>query len=195
MGEMPQWLGVERKGACVIAIGTLALLAPGVVILVGKSEARLNSKTALVGTGGDQFYAYSPQIDPTGELVNAVSQALQQAPPRQTLVVLPEGLMINYLARRPSPIAPFFYFSSATAAGGEDRIVEDLGRHPPDWVVIISRSLLEFNLERYGERPGEGREILSWVNKNYETAASVGGDPLDYRQHGVVLLTRKNGFP
>jgi uncharacterized membrane protein len=195
MGELPQWIGVGRKGACVIVIGTLALLAPGVVILCARSQEVLALKTLPVGTGGDQFYAFSPNIDPTGELVNAVSQALREAPPRQTLVVLPEGEMINYLARRPSPIAPFIYYAMATAAGGEDRIVEDLGRHPPDWVVIISRGLVEFNIERYGEQPGEGREILSWVNKNYETAASVGGDPLDNRQHGVVLLTRKNALP
>ncbi len=195
IGELPQWIGVGRKGALAIAIGTLALCVPGVVILGARSQDLLSLKTLPVGTGRDQFYAPSPQVDPTGEMVNAVIQALREAPPRQTLLVLPEGVMINYLARRPSPIAPFFYYDTATANGREDRIVEDLGRHPPDWVVIISRGLREFNIERYGDETDKGRQLLGWVKRYYETVASVGGDPLDYREYGVVLLTRKNGVP
>jgi len=194
IGELPHRMGLGRKGATVIAIGTLALLVPGVMISCDWSQKVLGAKTFPVGTGGDQFYAYSPEIDPTGEIVNAVSLALQEAPPHQTLLVLPEGVMINYLARRPNPIAPVIYYSMATE-GREDRIVEDLERHPPDWVVIISRSIREFGIERYGEQPDEGQQILSWVKKNYKTVASEGGDPLDDSQHGVVMLTRKNGFP
>ena len=195
IGELPHRMGLGRKGAAVIVIGTLALLAPGVVILGGKSQELLRSRTVSVGTGGDQFYALKPEIDPTGGLVNAVSLALQEAPPRQTVLVIPEGVMINYLTKRPSPIAPYCYYAEVTADGREDRIVKDLERHPPDWVVIISRDLRAYGIERYGEQPDEGQQILNWVIKNYEVAASVGGDPLDYRQSGVVMLTRKNGFP
>jgi hypothetical protein len=83
----------------------------------------------------------------------------------------------------------------ATADGREDQIVADLERHPPDWVVIISRSLIEFNILRYGEQHDNGQQLLRWVGENYDTVIAEGGDPLDYRQRGVVLLTRKNGSP
>jgi len=195
IGELPHRLGLGRKGASVIAIGTLALLAPGVVILCGKSQKILSLKTFPVGTDGDQFYAFSPQIEPTGAIVNAVSHALREKSPDQTLLVVPEGLMINYLARLPSPVAPFFYFSSATADGREDQIVKDLEGRPPDWVVIISRDLREYGIQRYGEQPDEGQQILRWIGENYETAASIGGDPLDYRQRGALILRRKPGLP
>ena len=73
------------------------------------------------------------QIEPTGKLVSVISKGLRKAAGRRTLLVLPEGVMINYLARAPSSIASFFYFSTTMEQGGEERIVADLERHPPDW--------------------------------------------------------------
>jgi hypothetical protein len=32
---------------------------------------------------------------------------------------------------------------------------------------------------------------MHWVNENYTTAVSAGGDPLDYRQRGGIVLKRK----
>jgi len=195
IGELPQWIGVGKRGAFVITIGTLSLFAPGVVILCGKSQQILSFKTLLVGTGEDRFYAFSPRIDPMGEIVDTVNDVLRESRSDQTLLVLPEGLMINYLARLPSPNAPCCYFSMAASPGREDQTVKELEHHPPDFVVIISRDLRGFGVQRYGEKPNEGQQILSWVGKNYEAVSTVGGDPLDYRQRGALILRRKHNFP
>ena len=62
--------------------------------------------------------------------MSVISEGLRNAGGARTLLVLPEGVMINYLARVPSPIAQFFYFSTTTEQGGEERIVADLERRP-----------------------------------------------------------------
>ena len=105
--------------------------------------------------------------------------------------MLPEGEMINYLARQPSPVAPFFFFSAATSGDREAAIVRDLKKHPPDWVALVSRDLREYGVQRYGERPDQGGQILDWAGDRYEVAATFGGDPLDFRQRGAMLLQRK----
>jgi hypothetical protein len=61
--------------------------------------------------------------------------------------------------------------------------------------VLISRDLREYGIQRYGERSGSGEDILSWIDREYERVWSVGGDPLDYRQRGGVILRRKTGRP
>jgi hypothetical protein len=137
--ELPQRLGLGRRGAMTVAIGTFALLLPGVVILCAWSIQLLGEKTVPVGTGGDLFY--SSRYDRTGEFVDAVSAALRQGPRDRTLLVLPEGIT------------------------------------------------------RYGSEPGEGKELIDWVTKNYGVEAAQGGNPLDCYQLGVVVLTRKPGFP
>jgi len=191
IGELPMRLGMGRCGQTMIVAGSLALLVPGVMILAGNSQRTLHFKTFAVGAGVNRFYAFPPKMIPTGELVRVLSEWLRETPPGQTLLVLPEGSMINYLARLPIPISPFRFYFATTDDGREKRIVNELQRHPPDWIVIISRDLREYGIQRYGEKPGSGQQILLWVADHYERATSLGGDPLDCRQYGGVILKRK----
>jgi hypothetical protein len=194
LSELPLRLRFTQRGRAIVIIGTLALLIPAAVILTKRSQARLRSKTSLVGTGRDQFYTFPPEIDPTGEMVNVTTAALRKSPDARPLLVLPEGEMINYLARLPNPIPQCFFYAGVTAGGRERQIVKELETHPPYWVVIISRDLREYGISRYGEKAGSGEEILRWVEENYKKGASIGGDPLDYRQYGAWIL-RKSRYP
>jgi hypothetical protein len=169
---------------------TVLFLGTGVVCLAIRSQTLLNLKTYPVGKGIDEFYDMPPRIEASGALVNFASDQLRTVSRNQTLLVLPEGEMINYLARLPSPVAPFFFFSAATRGDREQAVVADLLMHPPDWIVIVSRDLREYGISRYGESPGKGQEILEWVALNYRPVASIGGDPLDFHKRGAVLLNR-----
>jgi len=191
VGELPRLLRPIGRGRILLAAGALALLAPGVVRVAAASQDILRCKTHAVGSGRDLFYAFPPQTLATGDIVRVTSEWLRRMPAGQTAVVLPEGEMINYLARMPSPVAPYAYFAAATSGGREARIVADLDRHPPGWVVIVSRDISDNGVKSYGESVGEGLLILSWVAEHYEPAMSVGGDPLDPRQCGGLVLRRK----
>ena len=194
LGEIGTRLRLGRTGTAALAMGTLALLLPGVFSLAARSGELLAMKTVPVGAGADRFYAPDTALQPTrGDLVNVLSQALAHVPAGQTAIVLPEGTMINYLARVPSPVATVYFFGSAIENGREARVVADLQRHPPDWVVLLSRDLREFGIQRYGERPGGGLLILEWVAANYESVGVWGGDPLEVDERGAVLLRRKGG--
>jgi hypothetical protein len=194
IAELPNWLRLSRRGSLALTMATLTLFLAGTVTLSAISYQNLCLKTVPVGTGIDRFY--SSRLDPTGVLVDSVSSALRAGPPTSTLLVLPEGVMINYLARLPSPIAPYAYYAAATAGGREDQIVADLQSHPPDFVVIISRPLLEYGITRYGSETDEGRQILTWVRRHYLPAFSRGGNPLDFTTRGVMVLTPRPGeFP
>ena len=191
IGELPARIRVLQWGRAVVVLASLALITPGVVILANQSQEVLALKTSPVGDGADLFYAFPPRVDPTGEIVGLVSAELLKMPHDQTLLVLPEGMMINYLARQPCPVADIYFFGVATGNGGEERIVRALQQHPPDRVVIISRDLREYGVQRYGDGFGSGQQLLQWVGANYDRAFSIGGDPLDVRQRGSIVLERK----
>jgi hypothetical protein len=190
VGELPEVLGLGRWGRGLLTAGTLLLVGSGVVILAGRSLHSLGPKTAAVGRGRDLFYTLPPEVNPTGEVVEIISAWLAGKTAGQTLVVLPEGEMINYLARLRSPVAPFAFFGATLGDGGEARVVEALKTHPPDWIVVISRDLKDYGIRSYGERPGSGRDILLWVAVHYAVVLSVGGNPLDPRECGGVILKR-----
>jgi hypothetical protein len=188
IGELPEKLKLGRWGRMAFVGASLIAVGVGVFRLAAQSQNLLRLKTYAVGEGIDRFYTLPPQLEPTGELVNNVSEFLRQMPGNRTLLVLPEGEMINYLTRLPSPVAPFFLFSAATHDGREKIIVEQLQQHAPDWVVVISRDLREYGVARYGESQGQGRSILEWTSSHYRLAAAFGGDPLDVRRRGAVVL-------
>jgi hypothetical protein len=190
VGEVPRLL--PARGRALFLVSALALVGTGTGLLVANSRAKFQAKTLQVGTGRDTFYAFPERLDPTGELVRLVCGDLKAVPGGSTLLVLPEGEMINYLARMPSPVAPFFFFSSATTNGREKEIVGQLKEHHPDYIVIISRDLREYGIGTYGSNPGQGQEIMDWVGDHYQLVTSYGGNPLDSSEIGAVILSWQN---
>jgi hypothetical protein len=192
IGEVPSWIQAQKWAQVVIMAGTLLLVGPVVIETVSESNDLLRQKTMPVGEGPDMFYAFAPEVWPGGELVEMIARELRKQPEGQTLLVLPEGTMINYLARKPSPVAPVLFFSATIRDGREEQIVRQLEQRPPDWVALISRDLREFGINRYGEGPGAGEQLVQWVGANYEGVLSLGGDPLDPAQFGGRILRRKS---
>ncbi len=189
-GESSSWARIQRQGRAIILFGFLALLLPGVVILMAQSKHAWQMKTYAVGEGPDRFYTFPPRNEPIGAIVRTTVEFLSQQQGAQTLLVLPEGLMVNYLARLRCPLTPPMYFSVYTEHGKEALLVDELQHHPPDFVVIISRDLREYGINRYGEAPGRGQLLLRWVSANYSTVETIGGDPLDVQQRGAIILQR-----
>jgi hypothetical protein len=111
-------------------------------------------------------------------LVNWAVERLRTIPPQATLLVLPEGVMINYLSRHVRPLPDNY--------SDEDSYVKQLARTPPDYVIFISRDLREHKIAQYGA-PGQlGEKILPWLRENYALEASQPG-----RAKGATLLRRK----
>ena len=191
IGELPRRLQLRGKGTAVLLTGIFALIIPGIVMLASQSVRQLQLKTLAIGEGTDRFYAFPEQIEPTGKMVSVISEGLRKEAGGRTLLVLPEGVMINYLARLPSTVAPFIFYSAVTESGGEEEIVQQLNRQPPDVVVIVSRNLQEFGVQRYGEAAGRGKLILRWVDDNYNQIAHLGGDPFDYRERGALIFKHR----
>jgi hypothetical protein len=195
IGELPSWLHLRPRGTWIVMVGCAALIVPGLVILASRSQALLGARITPVGEGRDLFYTFPSEIEPRGAIVDDVITELHSRSATGTLLVVPEGAMINYLARLPSPVAPLYFYARVTENGREHHVVTELDQHPPDWIVLISRDLREYGIRRYGDTSGSGEEILSWIDRNYERTWSIGDDPLDYRQRGGVILRRKTGQP
>lgn len=191
VGELPQWFAKGRFARAVILAGTFALLIPGSLQLARRSESFYARKTQPVGTGVDRFYAFPTKMDPTAALVDVVSESLSKDAAGETVLVLPAGTMINYLARRRSPVRGTVFFAGTLAEGGEAQVVEELAQNPPNRIVLISLDLRDFGVQRYGEAVGKGASIMAWIDERYVTATALGKDPLDTRQRGARILKPK----
>lgn len=173
MVEWPLRLPAHRRfgrGLLVAAAGVILAGYGSQIVLDSREE--LGSRVLAVGSGADTFLARPPPR-PYGAWLNFAQDVLRRESASGSLLVLPEGLMLNYLTRMPSPVPPFFLFSFATRGDAEAELVRRLEERPPDWVVALSRDLREYGISRYGEREGQGKLLLEWIDRNYALVASA----------------------
>jgi hypothetical protein len=118
----------------------------------------------------------------------------RRMPADATLLVLPEGAGINYWLRRPNP-ARFHLFlpTELDALGGEGPVLEGLRQRPPDFVLLLHRAYGEFGAARFGSDARSGRDLLEWVNANYDRRDRIGSEPFAGRGFGAVILERRAG--
>ncbi|MCS7078968.1 MAG: glycosyltransferase family 39 protein [Chloracidobacterium sp.] len=143
-------------------------------------------KTQPVGLPGDHLLTYGERWGPVGvTLAEAVTELATTLPPQTTLLVMPEGIALNYWLRRENPTS-FLAFDPyyLAAGGGESAVVAELERRPPDFIAITRRDMSEYGVGWFGEDPNYGRRIMSWVARRYEVARVFG----DWDTFGVVLL-------
>ncbi|MEY2542729.1 MAG: hypothetical protein QOE81_190 [Verrucomicrobiota bacterium] len=190
IGELAAWLEGGWRVQAVAIAATFALVLPGIAQLATRSEHAWALKTEAVAEGRDLFYCFPAEMDSIGDVVKTVVAVLREKAGGETLTVLPEGESINYFTRLRNPVPHACFYKGAMETQTEAELVTDLQQQSPYWIVIISRDLIGWGIERYGEKGGSGEEVLRWVEQNYKQVASLGGDPLDYRERGAIVLRK-----
>jgi hypothetical protein len=181
--EAPRFSGANPWGRYAAILASLMLLTLGCAALAGQSYKIRVDQTEPVGSGRDRFYSTTRTIDGTGAVVNWAADQLRSAAPEAQVLVLPEGLMINYLSRHKS-VDPGWLMGEK-----ETDFVRRLTAKPPDYVVLITRDLTEFGIPRFGAPGNHGYELIKWVAANYSVEAGFGDDPLalDARPGAVIM--------
>jgi len=186
IGWLPTWIA-QRGGSRLLVLGGMAGLWLGTIgVYLYFSYGSIQHLRIPVGEGGDAFYGGIPDIRAIG--VNRTVDIARQLPPGATLACLPEGIMINYLARRPSSL-PYVNFNPPDLAlFGENPMLAALQNHPPDFVMIVDKDTTEFGLT-FGDT--YGRRLLRWIAGHYQEIPldpPIGNPPLRGRGFGMRLL-------
>jgi hypothetical protein len=136
------------------------------------------TKKTAVGLGGDRFYVSELAELPLDRLAPAVVEELRQlARPGDTVAVLPEGVMINYLLRLDSPLQVVNLMPPEIMTFGEQNILQSLDAAPPAFVVFVHKSTEEYGYPLFGTRADYGEATMVWVRKRYRSIRVYGEDP------------------
>jgi hypothetical protein len=174
VAALVDWIpaALERRGGSgsVFRSAALAALAVAVAFHVGATYRWLAAKQTFVGEGPDRFRA-----DLRGAYVNAAMQGIAGlARGGDTLVVLPEGVMINYLLRMRSSVPYLTMLPSDVATFGEQTFVESLQLRPPSLIVLVHRDTSEFGARLFGS--DYGLRVADWISAHYVRVGGA-GDP------------------
>jgi hypothetical protein len=158
---VPAWLDrCGRNGSAFRAV-MLGAIAGFAVIQIQAIQIELGWRTVKVGTGADAFIA-----DQSGRPFATLLERFRRlAAPGDTVVVLPEGVMFNYLLRLENPTPYISFMPPEMILFGEDRMLAAFVARPPVWIVLINRTASEYGYRFLGD--DYGRSLVDWVQAHY----------------------------
>ena len=89
-----------------------------------------------------------------------------------TLVVIPEGITINYLTRTTTPLS-FHTFTPPETADShiEDQILREINARPPRHIALVNRDVAEYGSRGFGV--DYDRRLMAWIAANYEIESAT----------------------
>jgi hypothetical protein len=181
-------LVAARGGSFVLAralgCGALLAFALGHLRVMASWQAR---PSVAVGVGRDAF-----RSDSRGTVVGATLRELQQKlQPGESFAVLPEGAMLNYLARVPAPSRYVYFMPPELLMFGEERMLAELRAARPAAVVLLHKDTSEYGFPWFGRDYGRG--FGAWLASDYAPGALFGDEPLRAgSRYGARVLWRKD---
>ncbi len=185
------WIPSQRfESAGAVRAGLLPLVA---ALLAGHlwpmAQAR-RWNTLELGAGADRLI-----VSPRGQyLPEALAWVEERCPPGGSLLVLPEGALLNYLSRRRGPTRHFNFMPPELVMFGEQAMLDELMKSPPDVILLVHRDTTEYGAPFFGR--DYGRSLMEWVKANYRASKlwSLAPNERPFEpgtRHAVAALERK----
>jgi hypothetical protein len=173
---------------CQIAIVAICILDLG--YLVHTSSHHLSMKTQPFGSGDDRIVGFGGDVAPRDIiLTDALEFISRDLPPGATVAALPEGVMLNYQARRVNSTGYINLMPPELEMFGEENIVRSFAARPPDYVLLVHKDTDEYGVRFFGSS-GYGEQIMQWVLDHYTPVRTFGAEPLCGDRFGVKILQR-----
>jgi hypothetical protein len=106
-----------------------------------------------------------------------------------TLVVLPEGIGINFFSHRENPTGFCNFTPPVFEFIGEGKIIDRFEKTNIDYIIILNRITIEYGFPYFGVHYGE--KIDLWIKKHYSLKKLFGPYPFTKPEFGAALYKRK----
>jgi hypothetical protein len=106
--------------------------------------------------------------------------------PDDKILMLPEGPMINFLTNRASDDIYHSLIPIYIETFGEEKIIEDLSKKMPDFIMINSRNTSDYGYAFMCK--DYAFELCDFINKNYHFEQKYGSEP-------TVLIYKNKKYP
>jgi len=111
----------------------------------------------------------------TGEVITKTINYINlNLPKNSNFLVIPEGVMLNFLTNRQSDDWYYFLIPVNIEIFNENSIVENLSKNPPDYILLNNRDTSVYNYQYFGK--DYGFKIYKFVLENYELKQSFKND-------------------
>ncbi len=173
-----------------LAVCALLLVAAPYLVL---ANHWYRSKVLPVAADGDRFYASAaPGAWQGAAMENARRELEQSTSSGATVAVMPEGVMLNYLLRRDSPLRVINLMPPEILIFGEDDVLRSLAAAPPDAIVLVQKDVREYGYPPFGTDARYGLKTMTWIREHYRLVSIVGSGERDGEPAAGLQILRRN---
>ena len=151
----------------------------------------LSQKDTRFGYGPDALMIEKGEAFVAEQLEEFIDKNLKENEP---FLVIPEGVMLNYLFRRPCPIPFYNFMPPELIMFGEENIINALKEKRPRFVILLPKYMPEYGVEAFGV--GYAEKLQKWIKNNYGIIQKI-QDPEMRKDYiipfhfGYILVDRK----
>lgn len=156
--ELPQRRLYPSRFAFLFLPLILLISASGVI----EQHVRFALKQYPVRTLRGMFYDANPgRAQALGELLAHVERM-----GRPTLVVIPEGVSVNYFSLTRNPISYYLFTPPETGTTASERaVIDEMAKKPPQLIAIVTRDVSEFGSRGFGVDYDQA--LLAYIRASY----------------------------
>lgn len=184
--DLPAWLSRkslrDARRLRTLAIGFWVVLASSYLL---RSARNLRVQATTVGFDADRLQAIPELGEPLQQSLEWLRTNMDA---EHTLLVMPEGVMLNYQLRRVNPTPYINFMPPELLLFGESAMLASLKSSAPDFIAIVHKDTSEYGFPYFGTHYGE--QLYDWVRKNYQREAVFGALPLTSSNFGVAIYKR-----
>jgi 4-amino-4-deoxy-L-arabinose transferase-like glycosyltransferase len=176
------------RALCIILVATFLVME---ISVIGDTYLIRNYPIA---TGKERIITDDAVLSVEGPVIDATLKKIKETIKRdENFLVIPEGILLNYLTRRDNPSPYTSFLLGDLAMHREEKMVERLSRRFPDYVILIDRSVGEWGFKKFGV--DTGTKISGWVIKNYVPIYTIGNIPFQNSPSCNGVIIAKRGTP
>lgn len=181
---------VARRGNRNVAVGLMALfILFNISYYFRFADYIYSFKNYPVAEGRDKFYTFAPH----GMIMNSVLEQINLSmTDRDTFIVVPEGIMLNYLSRRINPSRYFEFTPNFIEAIGEENMLRDISLARPSFIIYSEKDTSEHGAKYFGY--DYALMIDSWIADHYDNVLLLGEEPLSGKGVGFIIAKRKSSY-
>lgn len=137
----------------------------------GQQEARVlrNQSFGSIVNKRGTFFADKNIAASAQQAIDYIEKNLR---PDDTLWVVPEGPMINFLTNHSFPTIYYNSTSPFLETFGEEKIISDIEKTPPDYIIINDKQSVEYGYTFFGK--DYGFNLYSYILAAYDKVAVFG---------------------
>lgn len=152
------------------------------------SFSNYSIRNKLIDTGKGSIFCLDDDV--TRAFWQSVDYLKENTLESDRIVVLPEGVSINYFSDRDNPLRRFHFCSLDPAGVAEAGLISDFIKFNINYIVIVHRNTFEFGHAFFGV--DYGRKLANWIYANYKPIKLFGAMPFTSDNFGILILKRKN---